>query len=206
MRDSDPLEDHREAIRDSVRYFSVEQKAERERYVVKAFLKRMGIAFAEEEVRSVEKDPPDVAFRDARFEVKEIMDEGRERHREYKEKYMKALEATEVSQLFRSFIPKTLDLLETYRLVVEESLALMKKYPASACANLDLLFYINLLDVMRFDDSAILNMSTIRLHPWRSVSFVLGPLAGGVLAARESAPEFLKDLLGQIITPPPRNV
>jgi putative endonuclease (uncharacterized protein DUF1780) len=45
------------------------KKPERERMVVRAFLRCIGISFSESEIRSREDDPPDVMFREARFEV-----------------------------------------------------------------------------------------------------------------------------------------
>lgn len=84
MSDEDFIDDRRRALKESIAYFSAKNKAERERWVCLELVQNLGIAYDETEIVSPENDPPDVIFRDARFEVKEILDQGRKRHAEYK--------------------------------------------------------------------------------------------------------------------------
>lgn len=65
---------------EAISFFSTARKPERERTVCKAFLRCIGIDFSADEITSIRSDPPDVAFRDGRFEVTEILDENRPRH------------------------------------------------------------------------------------------------------------------------------
>jgi hypothetical protein len=73
-------------LRASIAYFQSANKEERERHVVSDLLKNLGTRFRRNEIVSVPKrqEPPDVRFRAAGFEVKEIMDEGRRRHADMK--------------------------------------------------------------------------------------------------------------------------
>lgn len=80
MSDEDFIDDRRRALKESIAYFSTKNKAERERWVCLELVQNLGIAYDETEIVSPENDPPDVIFRDARFEVKEILDQGRKRH------------------------------------------------------------------------------------------------------------------------------
>lgn len=56
----------------------------REWHVAVDFLTNLHFGVDESEVFTLDVDPPDVIFRDARFEVKEILDPGRRRHDEVK--------------------------------------------------------------------------------------------------------------------------
>ena len=51
-------------------------------------------------------DPPDVRFRDAAFEIKEILDEGRRRHADLKEGLEKAKAARVPSDLLEPLTPR----------------------------------------------------------------------------------------------------
>lgn len=84
MDDMEFIEDRRSALAESVKYFSQKNKPERERWVCGSFLRNIDRAFDETEILSQDDEPPDVAFRDVLFEVKEVLDPGRLRHTEYK--------------------------------------------------------------------------------------------------------------------------
>src|SRR5689334_22603145 len=91
-----------EDLRASVDYFAVSNKEERERQTVRELLLNLGTRFRLREIVSVPRaeEPPDVRFRTASFEVKEILDEERERHREYKELLATAERATTIEEVF----------------------------------------------------------------------------------------------------------
>lgn len=73
---------------ESVSFFSNKRKSERERLICAAFLKCLGVDFSINEIDSLSyrQQPPDIIFRSARFEVREILDENRRRHDEFKKK------------------------------------------------------------------------------------------------------------------------
>ncbi len=71
---------------DTVDMLSSHRKGERERRAAAAFLRCLGVDFYPDELVSPESDPPDVIFRDARFEVMIMLGEGRRMHADWKEK------------------------------------------------------------------------------------------------------------------------
>lgn len=75
-----------EDLEASVAYFSVGNKSESDWQTVTDLLLNLGVPFQESDLQWIAQgqNPPDVRFRDAAFEIKEILDEGRRRHAEYK--------------------------------------------------------------------------------------------------------------------------
>jgi hypothetical protein len=76
-------------------------KAKRERQNVGEFLLNLGVPFADTDIISVPdgEDPPDVLFDPARFEVKELYDDGRRRWDEYRKLLLDAQQATQCAEL-----------------------------------------------------------------------------------------------------------
>jgi Putative endonuclease, protein of unknown function (DUF1780) len=198
MRDEDYLVETRKALRDSVAFFSPERKMEREKWIVDSFLKNLGAVFELSELVSEPDEPPDVRFGDARFELKELMDPGRRRHQEYRDSLVKAHSATDLAELLEPFTPQDATTSEVYADVFGVASGLLRKYPPSTCANLDLLFYINYKDVMGLTELPFPDVTELRAQPWRSVSFILGHRAC-VLVARPDAPTFLRAVQGTIV-------
>jgi Protein of unknown function (DUF1780). len=87
--DLDWKEDRIRALKESLAFFSNKEKLSREKWVVRRLLRALHIDFAEEEMAGAE-EPVDVLFRDAKFQVKEILDEGRRRTDEFKAKTRKS--------------------------------------------------------------------------------------------------------------------
>ena len=83
MTDDEYLKSIREDLEESVDFFSSQDKFIREKVVVYDFLTNLSIEYEEDELLRG-GDPPDVVFRDAQLEVKEIMGKGRKRHAEFK--------------------------------------------------------------------------------------------------------------------------
>jgi Putative endonuclease, protein of unknown function (DUF1780) len=119
----------------------VDQKRALEEWVVKRFLRGLGVAFAGAEVQQPLHDPPDATFRGAAFEVKEIGEPGRRRHDEYRAKLAKAKKATSLAELLESFSPADLPLAKIYELIFAETAALAaRKYvDANTRGELDVL-------------------------------------------------------------------
>jgi hypothetical protein len=192
-RDSEEeyLRQAREARAESVRYFSSDNKPERERWVAFEFLTNLGVAFVESEVRSVVDEPPDVEFRAAAFEVKEIQDPGRRRHAEYKASLARAIAATSPEELLEPVTPRDITYSEICDRVEDEVARFSSKYSVETRAKLDLLFYVNLEDVYGYAATPLPPPSRWEQYGFRSVLVVMGRL-GGVLMASDSAPEFLR--------------
>ena len=60
------LKDHASEVRE---FLKNPAKPEREKSVVRAFLKTIGVVFAEPELIAPAEEPADVAFRDCRFQI-----------------------------------------------------------------------------------------------------------------------------------------
>jgi hypothetical protein len=197
MDDEEYLQEHIKGLEASVRSFSPQNKQENERYVVDTFVRNLGIDFADDEIKSSEDEPPDVNFRDARFEIKEILDPGRRRHDEYRDELERARTLTKASDTLRSFYPKDISLDDIYQRCEEVVLALEKKYPPAVRSSLDLLFYVNLMDVMYVLEEPFPNVARLASTGWRSISFEKGQRSC-CFYARDDAPEFIRNTLGHV--------
>src|SRR5690349_13526211 len=138
------------AVKESIHFFSSAKKGENERWVCAELLKNIGIDFQPDEVVPQTDDPPDLIFRNALFEVKEILDRSRRRHDEYKEALSNAqaakTEADLHAALAKIVTPKDITPLEIGNLISAELTELVcKKYVDSEFrGTLNLLFYVNL--------------------------------------------------------------
>lgn len=158
--------------------------------------------FVPSELILPDDDPPDVSFRDASFEVKEVQDRGRKRHDEYKRKLAKARRAERVGDLMEAFSPENMPIAAVCERLMEETQKLAcGKYPANMRRAIDLLFYIN-FGIERHGPSwtgcrLILNLYNLRAGaPYHSSTAL--PLAAYWSPAPE-APEFLRAPQGQLI-------
>ncbi|MBJ7311001.1 DUF5615 family PIN-like protein [Rugamonas sp. CCM 8940] len=59
------IANRRATLEEDVKYFSAESKADREKWVVREFLRILGVQFNDEEIAPAKNDPPDVIFRGA---------------------------------------------------------------------------------------------------------------------------------------------
>ena len=184
------------AREESVSFFSSKRKPERERWVVTEFLANLGIEPSEGEVVSAADEPPDVEYRDARFEVKEIMDEGKRRHAEYKDSLRRAKEAHKASDLLEGYTPRDITYTEICHRV-EKEISNLPLYAPATKRQLDLLFYVNLEDVHGYVASELPSAAEFAKRGWRSISFLAGPMSV-VLYAAADAPSLLKGLDGKV--------
>jgi hypothetical protein len=189
MSDEEFIDDRRRGLKESIEYFSAKNKAERERWVCLELVQNLGIAFNETEIVSPENDPPDVVFRDARFEIKEILDPGRKRHAEYKAALQKALTVTDPQDLLDQYTPKDITPVQISERVQAELVELKHHYPRALCEGTDLLFYINLQE-HHLKIGLMPSASDFGSFGWRSISAVLGWGALMFFAA-PNAPSFL---------------
>jgi hypothetical protein len=197
MDDQEFLAQRIKDLEDSVAYFSPHNKQEGERWVAAAFVENLRVEHTEDEFVSPDDDPPDVIFRDARFEIKEILDPGRRRHDEYKAELKRARTLTDPKDLLQMFRPKDETLCEIYRRCAESTLALERKYPLAVRSDTDLLFYVNLINVFKIIEIPYPDTSGLESSGWRSVSFVKGQRSC-CFFARSDAPDFIKQTLGHV--------
>lgn len=196
MDEQEFISQRRKDLEASVAYFAPQNKDERERWVADAFVRNLGFNPAKGEIISIKPDPPDVAFRDARFEIKEILDSGRRRHAEYKQELERAQNITEAKDLLTPFTPKDMSLAEIYRLCQKEA-ASLDKYSSDFKRGTDLLFYVNFRHVMDVTEQPYPDTTELEATGWRSISFVMGR-RGGCFYARPDAPGFIRQAVGRV--------
>lgn len=186
------IKQHVEAIKESIHFFSNECQKDREIWVTRNFLSLLNVEYSENEVQPSLEEPSDVIFRDARFQVKEILDKDRKRGDEYKEELLKAEKATVLSDLLESYSPQMITCDDVAALVVNRASKLNRKYGPFERAAIDLLFYFNLQDVhVKGDIICDVDFYSSKISTWRSVSVYTGDCAF-VLHVSEKAPDFLK--------------
>jgi hypothetical protein len=214
-KEKQKLEDIKEFDRDSVRFFGNKCKDLRERKTVEAFLKVCGLAFGDDEVISYCPEPPDVLFRNARFEVVEIQDEGRKRHKEYKERAKKSVSASRLVDHLEESWQNSAPIKFSELLVLIEK-EVDKKYNKYMNRKdgmidfgaLDILVYVNLLNRhLRANAKVKCTLefsSKVKRQGWRSISFIMVPSTvpsyAGVVFVAQDAPDFIKDLQGSVRT------
>ena len=181
----------------SVAYFAPETARTRERQTVTSFVENLQINFTQDEIISPDDDPPDVVFRDARFEIKEILDPGRRRHDEYKAELKRARTLTDPKDLLEFFTPKDEHIGDIFQRCESVAADLQNKYPAAVRSELDLLFYVNLMRVMSVTERPFPVTDGLSALGWRSISFVMGQRSC-CFFARSDAPEFIRLVQGRI--------
>lgn len=184
-------------VENSISFFSNSNKGKREIWVVNEFLDILGISHINSEIRSSINDPPDVVFRDANFEIKELVDEGRKRHKEYKEKLLKIRNAKDVDECFEYYTPEDINLREVIW-IIEGKLSRYKVDPQYS-SKLDLLYYVNLLTRPLSETNLHHDVLKMPLwNQWRSVSLVFSKIVV-TIHADDSAPLFIKGNLGKLV-------
>ena len=189
MIDEEFLEDRLNALRESVEYFSAKNKPERERWVCHEFVQNLGLSYNESEVVTPNDEPPDVVFRDCRFEIKELLDPGRRRHAEYKASLQKALEITNPQDLLKQFTPQDITPQQIGDRIAKELEALQQHYAPSVRRHLDILFYVNLQEHF-LKVGSMPPALLFAPYGWRSVSAVMG-WSALVMYAASNAPTVL---------------
>lgn len=190
------LEDRRSDLRESIGHFSNKNKPERERWVCTEFIENLGIDFEETEMFSHSDDPPDVIFRDAQFEIKEILDPGRRRHAEYAMELEKALAATDPKDLLREYTPKGITPVQVGDLILSVLKDLDTYYAPSVRANLDILFYVNLIEHL-LEYGPMPAAATFSTFGWRSIAALFG-WGSLVYSATDGAPSLLHSRIGTL--------
>lgn len=174
----------------AVEFFSVANRSEREIWVAREFLENLGVAFEAKELLAVADDPPDVLFREARFEIKEVLDQGRRRHAEFKESLDRAREAKVVEDLFESTEARDITWTDAVNLIRARMPELVEKYDKSTRSSLDILFYVNLENVYGFIPAELPSNQSWSGYGFRSILMVMGKWSG-ILSVSDRSPSFL---------------
>jgi hypothetical protein len=197
MDDEEFLAEHIKDLEASVLYFSPRNKREGELWIAESFVENLRIPYTSSEFGSSADEPPDVDFRDARFEIKEILDEGRRPHDGFRAELERVRTLTKAKDVFRHFTPKDICLEEIYSRCKTVIAGLSIKYPPAVMHKLDLLLYVNLVEVMYVNEQSYPDVAGIAAAGWRSVSFVKGQRSC-CLYARDDAPLFIRQAVGHV--------
>ena len=181
------------ALKESLVFFSNSEKLNREKWVVRRLLHALGVSFKEEEMTEAQ-EPVDVAFRDAGFQVKELLDEGRRRTDEFKNKLERAKSVKDLGKLLEHYTPIDISFSEIIQrcFAYAESLLNQLKYGPRECKKIDLLCYFNWLD---HHVVPLLEVPR-KVVGFRSLSIVSNRYCA-VVYASSTAPAFLRDNVGK---------
>lgn len=185
-------EKHLESIKDSREFFSNQNKLEREKFVVSRLLEQIIPDFKESDLKEGE-EPADVQFREANFQVKEIVPAGRRRGDEFKAAKKRIETATEYSETLQTYTPKDLILSQIVADCDGYAHGLRKKYGVREIKKIDLVFYHN--DTHAWELSSDYN-SIVNKH-FRSLSVVSNRFRV-VVYANDDAPDFLQNAIGKV--------
>ncbi len=189
-------EEKQERVRlqkEKISFLSNSQKQQREIWVVAEFLNNSGISFESAELTGGD-DPPDVNFRDERFEIKEVDEKNRRRDDECKKNLKKIESATHLQDVMLPYEPKTIEMLEVIDRIDEK----LKKFTwdEDFCKTINILFYINYSLIGEYN--YVISKDNVWTK-WRSVSFVSNNSISCVLFANDNAPQFIKVIKGNVI-------
>jgi hypothetical protein len=186
------LEKLRGSAEETVALFSNTGQGLQERIVVAGLLRVFGIEFSEDEIVKRGPEPIDVWFREARFQVTEILDRGRPRNLEIRQRSMRARHAESLRELVEPGVISSRPIApdELLALVLKRCREKAQRY-AGDCSDIDLLIYVN-LQRRHLYPSGPFPEATAALGSfgWRSVSLIMEPFAV-VLRAADNAPAFL---------------
>ncbi|KPC09473.1 hypothetical protein ALQ72_02033 [Pseudomonas syringae pv. maculicola] len=182
-------------------FLSNARKWERERWVCQRLLQGLNIAHRNEDFTPASQEPPDVLFRDGRFEVFFVLDEGRRLNDEWRKELARRRSAFSLSQLVRREAkPKRIPASELLHRLAP---TLRKKSTNYRERGIDL----SGLDIIAFASlkREVLDLNSHFPPPteylrqgWRSLSLV-GPTFARVLFAHPGAPDFLRTNLGRSV-------
>ena len=177
------------------------QKPQRERMVVRAFLRCLGISFTENEIVASKEEPVDVLFRSARFQVRDCVGD-RKRGLEWIRRQRLYKAAREMADVIGPYRPsKPMPLREAAQTVVDSLTVKAAHYGAVNCATLDALIYIDLRNRHLWPLQPSLEsemLTALNQQGWRSVSMLFVPYAA-VVSAKADAPAFLKEKVGTVL-------
>lgn len=188
------------AAKDSCELFSNRNKSTREKMVVRAFLRCLGVSFSEHELVIGPEEPVDISLGRARFQIREMLGDRKRGLAlgEQLERYQKAKSINDVTDPWVDSAP--LSFTDVSRDIAESLSDKAAKYGVRACTKLDALVYINIPGrhlfplTPKLDPTAAVQLDR---QGWRSVSMVFIPFSC-VLTAKPDCPPFVRNQAGRI--------
>ncbi len=182
-------------------------RCERERGACSAFLRILRVPFDEGDLVCPPQDSPvDVTFRDARFQVTELLEPLEEPEppprylpdRERRKRTEEILAASKVEDLLKPYQAGTpLTVNKVVPKVAERLRSKQERLARELCSELDALVYVNRPEYYGRAEPLAVDVSELEAQGWRSVSVLLVPVAC-VLLARREAPAFLRAVAGLV--------
>jgi len=172
------LEEYRQNLRDAIALYSNNGRHERDIWCVTRFLTIAKIPFSPADIHSVLDDPPDVRFLEAKFEIKEIQDEGRRRHDEYKQRLEKAEKATCLQDLLESYRPKPISIGGIATRIKTDLELQSEHYAPAVRKSLDILYYFNPKYHLLSSIDDWPSPNEFEVYGWRSICFLKGGACG----------------------------
>lgn len=183
------------------RLFSNPQKPERERMIVRAFLRCAGEAFEDGEIIASNEEPIDVRFRAADFQIMEVVGNKRRglEWRQRQDRYRDAQRVADVLEPYTPSQPVSFD--DAAQLVADRLSAKAARYGAATCASLDALIYIDLHNRHLWPLESTGHghaIAVLQTQGWRSVSMLFVPY-GVVLLGAPTAPAVISARAGRVL-------
>jgi hypothetical protein len=196
-------------LKAAARFLSQAGKVGRERLSCAMFLRALGVPFSAEELVAVPDDGPpdyiDVNFRDAHFQIGEVLNENCRRQDAMNariRRYEQALQSWRSVPFSDVIAPHhrpmryPMSYNEVYARLSKELAKKASRYGKKACAALDALGVVQLPDMSLDQASPLPDYIELSQQGWRSVSFIM-PIYGHVVYATDAAPAFLQEHRGQ---------
>jgi len=174
-------------------FLTNKMKPERERSVCRAFLRAIGVPLEEQELVAPTDEPADVAFRTARFQVRELLEPHRRIGDDWRAKEKKYSEAKSLAHVLEPYtLPASITLNGLVPEVVGALSEKARKY-GLGCSDVDALVYVNRETQFLAANSLMPDLAELRSQGWRSVSVVFPPY-GVILCRKSMCPDFLSAL------------
>jgi len=196
MNEEEYLNSLIEETTDTVNLLSNQRKWERECWVCQKFLESLGFNISNKDFIRAEKDPPDVIFKEANFEVMTILDDNRELHKEWKIQLDDYRNVKSINELLKPYTPlPKIERANFVHIIKNAPNDKESKYKERNIdiSNIDLLIYFNLKSSFLDESTARKAIKELHSKNWRSIS-IFDNQNSYVLKASEKAPTFLKNI------------
>ncbi len=181
-------------LEESLAFFRRASKPEQEKWVVRRLLSALAIEFEESEITRGKEEPTDIMFRDAHFQVKEVLDPGRKRTEEYIQKLERAKVAKSFRDVLEDYTPQDISFREIVERCAKYVSDIGNHYGPNERKRTDLICYFNYVDYHETD--------TIKIEAgnkdFRSFSVVSNRFCA-VINTCVDAPSFLSEKTERII-------
>lgn len=196
---SDYVERSKKGLEDSIQFFGNKCKPQRELWVLEKFLGYIPQSGVVLRTAEDDEEPNDVFYNGYGFQIKEIQTEGRERHKEYKQKLRSISSDTTKKELLDSYTPIKNSINECLPRIFSELIRHRKKYDENSLS-INLLIYLNIAGLTITSEVDVIgSIFSEEFDKWASVSIITNNCAC-VLACSDKGHDFLNPLVGRFFS------